>query len=251
MFNEAESCIHFVQTQEGKKARGLVKSEFQAAMKWLFVPLVMKDVNKRAKEGAATFGGENMYDIIREWQKQLNSCFALLKKGKWESQHLNETRKPAMKARQEADAAQAIAQQAKTTCLDRKFEYVARCNSFKAAQNQWHTDLHNTRLFDIAKAALQHARSAEETMVTAHDQWCQAQKAADKAMQRCKELESAYEKQLEAYKPSKVPFFWMMDNCPSYSPFADKEKTDALAICPFLQVLVPMVHMCNCSQRLM
>lgn len=239
-----------VQTQEGKKGNGLVKEEFQAAMKWLFVPLMMKDVEARAAANADTFGGSSMHDVIREWRLKLKSCYELLQYGEWESEHLNKTRKPAMKAQQAADAAQATAERALAIHAAWDQEAQVRSARWTAARVQWENDMANGTLSAIVDALLRDALVAVNHKKVAEAHLAQAQHTATCARQTYTRLYLAYKKQLMAYEPSRVPFFLMMDNCPSYSPYADKDKKNALPICPFLQVCGPTIDICNAPLKL-
>ena len=240
-----------MQTQEGKKGNGLVKEEFQAAMKWLFVPLIMKDVEARAEAEAKTFGGSSMRAVIEEWRLQLRSCYKLLQEGEWESEHLNKSRKPAMKAQQAAAAAQATAERAMAIHAAWVQEAQLRNARATAARLHCQSEEANGTLFAIADALQKDAVVADRYKEAAQAQWAQAQHTADCTRKTYTRLYTAYRKQLMAYKPSEVPFFLMMDNCPSYSPFADKDKKNALPICPFLQVCGHSIDICNCSRPFM
>ena len=56
-----------VQTQDKKKGKGLVKEEFQEAMKWLFVPLIQKDVQDRANaRGETVLNLQSQCFVLRE-----------------------------------------------------------------------------------------------------------------------------------------------------------------------------------------
>ena len=232
-----------VQTQDKRPGNGLVKEEYQAAMQWLFVPLIKKDVQERAEANAETFSGKSMHDVILEWRLKLKSCFELLKKGAWQSELLNQTRKPKMKAKQDYDAAQAHADQAKVTRdalvseSDSKVEQANLSNRHWRAQMQ--SEMQSAKAHQLACLALQATKDAVDATHAATDadlQHKQAQDAADAACARYNDLQREYEKALKAFEPSWIPFFLMQDNCPSYSPFADKKQKEVLPICPMLQV---------------
>lgn len=241
-----------VQTQDEKPGHGLVKEEFQAAMEWLFVPLIKKDVQERADANAETFSGKSMHEVIKEWRLKLSSCFELLKAGKWQSDVLNHTRKPAMKAEQEYDAAQALADEAKATCDALKSEAQSKYSQAHAADRQLKAHLQSGvgselayAAYQAAQASIHDARAAAKAASDAELQYNQAQHAAAAAEAKLEERLRAYEKALIAFEPSLIPFFLMMDNCPSYSPFADKKQKQVLPICPMLQVgATSQAHAC-------
>lgn len=250
-----------VQTQEGKPGNGLVKEEYQAAMKWLFVPLMMKDVEKRAraedeardqgKTPAPTFSGKKMWDVIEEWRGQLSSSHKLLKEGKWKSWHLTPIRNAAISAKKTADAAQVTADQAKATMeywraeIHRRhgqanaLEVFAQAARVAADNDQISTQEQLSNAIQLngnAHAASWAAMQAIMEWAKAQERFAKAQQEADVAKERHMQRQMTYEEQLQAYVPSKYPFFIMQDNCPSYSMFADKKQKKVLPIVPMLQV---------------
>ncbi len=254
-----------VQTQDGKPAHGLVKDEFQAAMKWLFVPLIQKNVQDRAAKNKATFSGKSMHEVIQEWKLKFRSCFELLKKGTWQSDVLNQTRKPAMKASQELDAAQALADQAKATRDALVSERASKGSQALKAHAHWERyrysgHMHSELVSHLECLALQASQDAQaaawaaiEAARDAELQHIQAQAAADAAKARNEKLQREYAKALEAFEPSLIPFFLMADNCPSYSPFADQKQKVVLPICPMLQVRIsqPQARFyCRCGPEM-
>lgn len=226
-----------VQTQDKKKGKGLVKEEFQEAMKWLFVPLIQKDVQDRANARGETVSGKTMHAVIQEWTLKLRSCFELLKQGVWQSDMLNQTRKPAIKAKEAYDAAQDLADKAKATWVDAVSESTSTLSRSQAATEQWRRE-RTQQSYGSAVQAGKDAVAAMEKANAARLHQEQTQHAADLARARYNELQREYEKALQAYEPSKIPFFLMLDNCPSYSFFADQKQKVLLAICSILQVRV-------------
>lgn len=225
-------------------------------MKWLFVPLMMKDVEDRAraedyardngKAPAQTFSGKKMWDVIEEWRGHLNSCYKLLKEGKWQSLHLTPIRNAALSAKKTADAAQVAADQAKQTLeywraeKDRRSEHAfaleASANASRAQVSNPGQMRNANHLSQMAVAEGHAAIAAIQEWARAEEKFAQAQQKAEVAKDRHVQRQMTYEEQLLAYEPSNYPFFIMQDNCPSYSMFADRKQKKVLPICPMLQV---------------
>ncbi len=87
-----------MQTVKGEEGRALVKREFQAAMKYLMLPLIKKDGRRRVAQSAATFSGLPMHEVVAKWKQKFRGCFEGLIQCKWEGKLLEEAKSKAKTA---------------------------------------------------------------------------------------------------------------------------------------------------------
>ena len=246
-----------MQTQKGTVGRGLVKSEFQACVKYLIVPLIMKDVERRKAAGETTFSGLSMHDVVDQWRRKLNSSFECLKQKIWQSGTVKSARAALKKAEENRESEQEKMQsfkskadyrRAKATCLgcSKQVEVVSAQvvelrSRIARAMAQWISPAAVTQVYS---GACEEMRMKDEAARAAYDKAekeltkleTDREKALAHAIEAVSNAEKALTNELEAYRPSREPFFLTWDNCPSYSVFTDTDQKVTRPGIPVLQV---------------
>ena len=251
-----------MQTQKNCEGQGLVKSEFQDCLRYLIIPLIKKDVIRRAQAGAVTFSGKPMHEVKQEWADKLDSSFKLLEDGMWQS-HTVKAAKQALKT----------AEKKLTKAEAKKQEYISSIAHLALVRTieiwQQRDTEAQARADEMLMSAMQHG-CTQEVYDAAYDHVDKAtiirealddskralaaikaplQAAVNKAMRHVQAASDALDREVKAYKPtSDAPFFLTFDNCPSYSVFSDNTRRITEPNIPMLQVsfLGTMICVCAC-----
>lgn len=228
-----------MQTQDGRESEGLVKAEFQDVMRYLIVPLIQKDVQRRVDTNAPTFSGKPMGDIVHEWRQKLQGAYHCLKQQQWicecpsqeQVKHAEdnaqkkgaaakEAESDAHKAPQKVAAAKDALMKAEHQLAEAQSTQSGRCTTTDYSQaliGVWAAKVALDKAGEDARSAEPHARAARA--------------AADQAELELQEI-------FNAWRPSRVPFLLSMDNCRSYSFYEGSSKARIVPVVPLLQVNV-------------
>lgn len=209
-----------LQTVKGAEGNSLVKEEFQAAMKYLVVPLIMRDVTERVARAAPTISGLPMSEVTRKWKTRTEGCYQGLVEGKWEAIPLQEAKhKAASAANQACKAVQALEK--------RHPEFKAPRETAKAAFADKDSIL-------VGAGVIKDTCAAFETMQQLLQEKGKEESRAYEHVMSAKGAVQYVDQVLSAYEPSRVPFAVAMDNAGAHSMTDEKGKLQA--IIPMLQV---------------
>lgn len=240
----APDPAHHLQTQDDRKAQGLVKDEFQQVMKWLIVPLIQKDVEQRVKDNCPTFGGQSMQDIKAEWQGKFWGAYQCLRENKWEcsgTPAVKQAEKRAVKAAEQADQKEASAREACARAAA-ALDEAKKCKEEMPEMSQGSEQIQQHPQAQQQQHRVQESAQAFWRAFAKAELACAAAVEARRNAAECREAADTAAKYIE-YRPSSTPHVISYDNCPSYSLYEGSSKTKILPILSLLQVHLHIAQM--------
>ena len=204
----------------GHDANGLVKEEFQEAMKWLVVPLIKQHMRKRVEQHAPTFSQVPVSQVHTKWRQKWQGCHYALKHGVWVSELLEEEKANASTM---AKVAFRAVKPLVDACPDLEGDLSTAREAFakgKVLVGGVEDILRVHNAFESMAALLQRRGKRYEC----------AYKHVRAAMQSVLAVCDL----LKAYEPSEQPFALLLDNCTAHSMTDSEGKMRH--IIPLLQV---------------
>lgn len=191
-------------------------------MRWLVVPLIMRDVDERVARSQPTISGLPMSEVKSFWKSRNEGCYEALVDGQWEAISLQEAKKKAQSAARLAFKA--------VKPLE------ARCTGLTAPRETAEEAFDDKKSILVGAGVITATCKAFEVMEQLLQQMGKEDTRAFTHVANAKDAMNYVLQVLKAYQPSRVPFAVAMDNCPSHSMTDVSGRLQA--IIPMLQVRV-------------